>query len=110
MSEQTEIKVTDLPDASPSDPLEALSWLGDTVEEVVEGLRARGIKGKVQIANSCPLANYLRTWFPNPSVFVEVSVVDVVGDYYFTAITPEVPLQFIIGFDNRRFPDLIDNG
>lgn len=104
------IPVTDLPDASPSDPLEALSWLGDTVEEIAEGLRARGIKGKVTIANACPLANYLRIWFPNPSVWQDISCVDDVGGYYFFADTPRIPFGFAWKFDQGDFPDLIDNG
>lgn len=98
-----------LPDASPSDPLEALSWLGETVEEVAEGLRARGIKGKQRIANQCPLSNYLRIWYPNPSVWLDVSVVDDETDYYFTAKTPGVDYRFAYKFDSGAFPDLIES-
>lgn len=108
MSEQ--IRITDLPDASPSDPLEALSWLGESVEEVAEGLRARGIKGRATLANACPLANYLRVWYKNPSIFMEVSVCDDETDYYYVADTPGPCRDFITKFDNHAFPDLIDNG
>lgn len=106
----TDIKpaITDLPDTSPSDPLEALSWLGETVEEIAEGLRARGIKGKRTIANQCPLANYLRVWFPNPSIWQDVSCVGDEDNYYFYAITPVVPFQFANRFDEGKFPDLIE--
>ena len=100
-----------LPDAFPDNPLEALSWLGETVEEVAEGLRARGIKGRQRIANECPLANYLRVWFPNPSIFIEVSVSDYATGYYFISKTPEIPSEFIGAFDIGKFPDLIaDDG
>lgn len=100
-----------LPSCAPDNPLEALSWLGDTVEEVAEGLRARGIKGKKNIANACPLSNYLRIWYPNPSVFVNVSCISEEADYYFLDNTPEPCMSFINSFDCGYFPDLIsDNG
>ena len=99
-----------LPDASPSDPLEALSWLGETVEEVAEGLRARGIKGRRTIANACPLANYLSIWWNSASVWQDISVCDSANDYYFYADNPSVTYQFAQRFDMGYFPDLIDNG
>lgn len=64
MSEQVQTRIDQLPDCRPSSPAEALEWLGNTVEEVAEGLRARGIKGHRVMAGRCPLALYLREWWP----------------------------------------------
>lgn len=102
--------ITDLPDPRPSDPIEALSWLGETEEEVVRGLRERGIKGARSHSNACPLANYLQIWWNNPSVFCTVAVVDDITDYFFDAPTPDPAWRFICKFDAGHYPDLIDNG
>lgn len=101
------IIITDLPDTAPSSPEEALSWLGGTVEEVAEGLRARGIKGKQGIANACPLASYLNIWWRNASVWGEVSILDDETDYYFVQPTPGHLFAFVSHFDAGAFPDLI---
>lgn len=106
-----DVTITDLPDASPSDPLEALSWLGETVEEVAEGLRARGIKGQPKNPASCPIANYLSVWYDG-----NVSV----GPCRFNATrdgdrnvprhdVPPTVKAFVWEFDTYQFPDLIDN-
>lgn len=96
-----------LPSPAPDSPLEALSWLGNTVEEVAEGLRARGIKGHKYMSTSCPLAVYLSEWWDDVSVGVECIHRD-------GAMLPE-PLPrnvraFRHIFDSGQFPDLIDNG
>ena len=108
MTDLKPLPITDLPSPAPSNPLEALSWLGDTVEEIADGLRARGIKGRLQVASACPLANYLQIWFPNPSVWQDISCVDDETDYYFYAITPDVYFTFANRFDSCHFPDLIE--
>lgn len=105
-----DLVITDLPSPAPDNPLEALSWLGDTVEEIADGLRARKVKGRRRVADSCPLANYLRTWFPNPSVWQDVSCVGEETNYYFYADTPITLFMFASQFDDGDFPDLIDNG
>lgn len=101
-------KITDLPNPSPSNPLEGLSWLGDTVEEIAEGLRARGIKGELGNDDRCPLANYLHEWWGEAWVAI--------GKW---SRFPQAPAEgecpnacavFERQFDNRQFPDLIDNG
>ena len=95
--------ITDLPDASPSDPLEALSWLGETVEEIAEGLRARGIKGQPCDPEYCVLAGYLRLWWPDMNVGVQF----VYGNGYDEGFSPTL-LEFRRGFDRGAFPDLIE--
>lgn len=104
-----DLTITDLPDASPSDPLEALSWLGDTVEEVVEGLRARGIKGQTAQPNACPLHNYLAGF--GFDVFTDVSATTE-GEIHLNddRIWNPVLYTFVCEFDDKLFPDLIDNG
>ena len=94
-----------LPDASPSDPLEALSWLGETVEEVAEGLRARGIKGEPCDPNFCGLAQYLKLWWPE--AWVGVQEIKNCGK---SVSFSDTLLDFRRKFDLGFFPDLIDNG
>lgn len=106
----TDIKpvVTDLPSPAPDSPLEALSWLGDTVEEIAEGLRARGIKGHQNAGFSCPIHNYLATfgwdtYADNPYCWL--------GDPMFTRDRFDTPApvgEFINRFDDGKFPDLIE--
>lgn len=106
----TDIKpvTTDLPSPAPDNPLEALSWLGDTVEEIADGLRERGIKGRRWIADQCPLANYLHVWYKDASVWTDVSVCDDDSRYYFHERTPEPAYQFAKAFDQGCFPDLVE--
>ena len=103
-----DLVITDLPDASPSDPLEALSWLGDTVEEVAEGLRARGIKGKPGLASSnCPLAIYLQTWWPTASVAIGGWAIwseGMTASMY--GYSPSACAEFESAYDAYLYPDL----
>ena len=102
-----DLVITDLPSPTPSDPLEALSWLGDTVEEVAEGLRARGIKGTRTSIYSCPLAGYLRLWWDG----AWIGGMDGWTGTGKLFDTPSHLSNFISAFDKGRFPDLIaDNG
>jgi hypothetical protein len=106
-----DLAISDLPDASPSDPLEALSWLGETVEEIAEGLRARGIKGIPGNGTSCPLANYLSEWWAIGSVYDRYSVYSQNGEGpNFLGRLPDPCWEFILRFDANKLPDLIDNG
>lgn len=103
----TDIKVdmvpVKLPSCAPDNPAEALSWLGDTVEEVAEGLRARGIKGWQGLGHKCPLASYLQEWWPNTWVAC--------GAYSRAHLKegdcPLSCLRFELAFDAGKFPDLI---
>lgn len=99
-----------LPSCAPDNPLEALSWLGETVEEVAEGLRARGIKGKRSRAGECPLACYLTTWWHQAHVWRSYGVADENGVWGEIRLTPVRLFEFTQQFDNGSFPDLIDNG
>ena len=106
-----DLVVTDLPDASPSDPLEALSWLGETVEEVAEGLRARGIKGKRGDPRSCPLHNYLAEFGWDFAVAGGILNISPDPDKWAPIKMPYPFAEFVGGFDNGNIPDLIaDNG
>jgi hypothetical protein len=96
-----------LPDPRPSDPLEALSWLGETEEEVVRALRERGIKGIRRAAGSCPLAAYLRLWWDHPSVWQTVSAWSEESDTYHSHDTPRHCFAFACHFDSGLYPDLI---
>ena len=100
-----EVKVTDLPDASPSDPLEALSWLGETVEEIAEGLRARKIQGRKSDADSCPLANYLSIFWPDSRICVGGRVL-FIDDVQFTG--QDALGEFVGRFDSGMLPDLVE--
>lgn len=97
--------VTLLPSCAPDTPLEALEWLGETVEEVAEGLRARGIKGSRRIlSQNCPLARYLQQWWP--------SAVVACGTWWLNASQKCVPTPlscqgFENAFDHGEFPDLV---
>ena len=100
------VKVTDLPDASPSDPLEALGWLGDTVEEVVEGLRARGIKGATLNPHACPLHNYLAEFGWDYAVAGSMIRDRQTLNARWT-ITKRVLGDFVREFDEGKHPELI---
>lgn len=91
-----------LPSPAPDTPEEALSWLGGTVEEIAEGLRARGIKGLPENEYSCPLAAYLGIWWDNPCVAYPIRV-----DGHPHFVPQSFIHDFICGFDVGDFPDLI---
>lgn len=103
---EPDILPTTLPDPSPTTPAEALEWLGGTVEEVVEGLRARGIKGSPRSPWNCPLAHYLMDWFPHPAVAGDRLYPDR-NDYDNHMTMPYVAMAFEAAFDSGAFPDLI---
>lgn len=106
-----EVAIPDpLPSPAPDNPLEALSWLGDTVEEVAEGLRARGIKGKLSEPRSCPLHNYLAEFGWNYSVLGPMLNISPDSEQWEVIRLPKHIFWFVGGFDAGRFPDLIDNG
>lgn len=100
-----EVVITDLPSPAPNNPLEALSWLGDTVEEVVEGLRARGIKGKVGNGDRCPLANYLHEWWPE--AWVAIGKWSRSNSMQAQGICPLPCARFESLFDDGCFPEFI---
>ena len=103
-----DVVVTDLPSPAPDDPLEALSWLGETVEEVAEGLRARGIKGQLGEPQMCPLHYYLAEFGWNYSVAGDL--IREVGSLNWQK-APYVFAKFVSKFDSGDYPDLIaDNG
>ena len=49
----------------------ALDALGDMSEQVAESLKQRGIHGTRGQCATCPLANYLRSLFPDAEVYVD---------------------------------------
>lgn len=96
-----------LPSPAPDNPEEALSWLGGTVEEVAEGLRARGIKGVQREAGACPLARYLQIWWPNAGhaciSWTGIDRLDMAG----MPMSSAHVRGFELSFDDGAFPDLI---
>jgi hypothetical protein len=93
------------PSPAPETPEEALSWLGGTVEEVAEGLRARGIKGeRHKGADRCPIANYLNQWYSEASVCTSMFITKEIG---ISRPCPPVIGEFVARWDKREFPDLI---
>lgn len=96
-----------LPSPAPDNPEEALSWLGSTVEEVAEGLRARGIKGRQNESFSCPLSRYLRQHGFRRSIDYNSTRQEfVLGNERLTGLPHLV--WFAKKFDSGAFPDLID--
>lgn len=91
-----------LPSPAPDNPAEALSWLGGTVEEVAEGLRARGIKGQQSKITQCPVAQYLNQWWHGSWA----GPFDIrAGQGTFD--TPSHIHDFMYQFDAGAFPNLI---
>lgn len=103
----TTIDPASLPSVAPSSPEEALSWLGETVEEIAEGLRARGIKGLKCSAPHCPLAQYLRVWWPYVVIYTNYATER--NQERWEGNTPLPHLAFIKLFDAGAFSDLIDD-
>ena len=104
----TDIKpvVTDLPSPAPDNPLEALSWLGDSVEAIAEGLRARGIKGTPFLSDQCALARYLQLWWPAANFACGTAGDE--DDFERDWVAPDVFADFEDRFDYYCYPDLIE--
>lgn len=87
---------------------------GMTPEEIRAHLRQEGIQGRVSLAGSCPLANYLtvelgaavyvaRNWVCD----VEHVLSDSRDPYY---AIPDSMTQFTILFDDGLYPELVEEG
>lgn len=94
-----------LPDPRPSDTFEALSWLGETEEEIVRSLRERGIKGDREKGGShhCVIANYLRLWWSGP-ISVCSTHFHAAGKFYMMSRTIGTVIN---KWDDYQYPDLI---
>lgn len=96
-----------LPDPRPSDPLEALSWLGETEEEVVKALRERRLTGTPMESTSCVIANYLHNWFPFVSSGATFGCIGQSEEDYRAVDYPAHITDLIGSFDSGLYPDLI---
>lgn len=106
MRVETEAPV-ELPSCAPDTPEEALSWLGGTVEEVAEGLRAREIKGTQHNPFKCPLARYLQTWWPHGNFAGGWAALYWIKGRKSDVKAPLPVQEFERSFDAGAFPDLI---
>jgi hypothetical protein len=92
---------------------ETLRQLGGDGNAVAASLRRRGVKGKVGLAEHCPIANLLHQSYGFDWIEVEsdnISFRDA-DDVEATWITPpNAVVEFIVLFDACAYPDLIEAG
>lgn len=89
--------------------LRLLHALGTTADQVADRLRALGIKGKLDVAAGCPIANYLEVNSTPSSVDVEWF--SLVGDPTETHHKmPPAAALFIRRFDDGVYLDLVEGG
>jgi hypothetical protein len=81
-----------------------LAALGETPEQVADFLKSRGVKGSTYNVYSCPIANYLNSL--NHKV-AGVSCGSIRFEYGREIDTPPVVGQFIVDFDQSKYPELI---
>lgn len=84
-----------------------LESLGPTSDAVANALRQLGVKGSRKSYCQCPISNYLiHERFLNPEVLSISIVVGPKGGRF--AIEPPTSVaEFIVNFDQERYPDLI---
>ena len=91
------------------DLYELLAGLGSTADEIVDTLRAAGIKGLRQEAAACPIANWLvleaNAWDVEVDG-IEVSIRAEGSNRAVHCSPPHGVYMFVLCFDNRRYPDL----
>lgn len=88
-----------------------LDFLGDNPFVIADRLAALNIRGHRMSAATCPLARYLKGWYPR-GAFVGSDTLGVYdGDDNLTEIRIPAGLAvFTAAFDLGHFPMLIDNG
>jgi hypothetical protein len=85
-----------------------LQLLGDTPDEIAELLNDLDIKGDRRTNDSCPIVNYLEVrGYSYPKV--TQTYVSCFQGNLFLRITMPVH-NFIVRFDNGKFPELIADG
>lgn len=98
---------------------DCLSALGTTAGAVATNLSAMGFEGALNEPCRCPVANYLRTVIvgavaagvskdENYVLYAEVENGD--GGSVMVPAIPRPVADFVLQFDNRLFPDLIEEG
>jgi hypothetical protein len=89
-----------------------LDSLGDTPEEIATNLTHKCIMGSIAMANSCPIANYLRQE-TGRRAFVDSDRIVLFGSESYADLQLNVlsyQLQyFIANFDTGKYPLLIDS-
>lgn len=99
---------------------EALTALGTTPQAVATNLGAMGFSGELNEPRSCPVANYLRTSLEgaqdacvgkddHDGLYAEVEreASDCADSTVDMPVIPPPVAQFVVQFDDKRFPDLI---
>jgi hypothetical protein len=87
-----------------------LDALGNTRYEVAAILTQLSIKGKLDDASHCPIANYLRFKGYAWPIALSNRIVVEIGDGESGYIVPSAPIQdFILAFDRMEFPELIED-
>jgi hypothetical protein len=84
-----------------------LQALGTDKDEVAASLEVMGITGELCSAGRCPIANYVNK--NNPGLFG--FMINMGCMYYGNYVEHDIPLavkSFILAFDNKAYPKLID--
>ena len=105
VDQEAPVDPSTLPSPAPESPVEALEWLGGTADEVAENLRLRGIRGERWEPATCPLAVYLREWWPTAHVAMGTSWDD--NNMGVDWNNPGATCEFEDAFDDGEYPDLI---
>jgi len=94
-----------------------LRRLGSSANKVAAQLKKRGIQGRPGDCDACPVANFLATTvkgFHYCSVSgseIELTTYDSEGNESYVNVTPpKAVMSFIEGFDDGRFPKLVEPG
>jgi hypothetical protein len=101
---------------TPTNIRDLLVALGSTSEQVATTLLLRGIRGKQGKAASCPIANYLGSFFPGYNFSaIQADVFVFVSRYVFTRVNGFDPIKvpnpvavadFVFEFDRGYHPEL----
>jgi hypothetical protein len=81
----------------------------DDIADMLAQMELRGIKGH---ACADPLAKYFEREFPELRWTVHVDHISAQDDHYtrLAVTTPDLLAEFIVGFDQGEYPQLVDPG
>ena len=92
-----------------------LRSLGNSAKQVAESLEKKGIKGKREDPQCCPLSNFIRTLPDVDDVCIACGSVDVLGPgehwmgKHLWMRLPKHLHTFYMNFDHNKYPNLVES-